>query len=56
MRDFPDMALGVGEIAVPATPEGLLGRLDDAATGALGFGQHGIDFGIGAGVVGEIDR
>ena len=54
--DFPEMAVGIGEIAVPAAPEGALRRLDDAAAGLLGRRQNLVDLGIGARVVGEIDR
>ena len=55
VRHFPDMAVGIGEIAVPAAPEGAAGRLDDAAAGLFGLRQHLVDLGVGAGVVGEID-
>ena len=55
VRDFPDMAVRIGEIAVPAAPEGAARRLDDAAAGLLGRSQHFVDLGVRAGVVGKVD-
>src|SRR5690606_17219588 len=54
--DLPEVAVGIGEVAGVAAPESVLARLDDTAARRLGLGQHGVDLGLLARVVGERDR
>jgi hypothetical protein len=53
--DFPGKVVGIGEVAGVASPEGFLGGLEDFCAGGIGLGEDGVDFGAGAGVVGDRD-
>jgi hypothetical protein len=53
--DFPEVAVGVGEVAAVAAPEGVVGGLFDFAAGGLGEVEDLIDFFFLADVVGEGD-
>src|SRR5690606_13645496 len=53
VRDFPDVAFGVREIADKAAPEDALTVLQDFAAGFLRGAEHEIDFGFARHVISE---
>jgi hypothetical protein len=53
--DFPEVAVGVGEVAAVAAPECWLARLFDPCAGPLGQGQDFNDIGMRADIVRERD-
>src|SRR3546814_12312609 len=53
VRDFPGVAVGVGEVAGVAAPVGLFRRLQDGGARRRGLLEDGVHLGLVAGVVGQ---